>query len=106
MDIEGWLRALGLERYEPVFRANEIDAAVLPKLTDEHLKELGLPLGPRLKLLEAIAELRSDAVPPAPSRRDTPPAPSAERRQLTVMFSTWSGRPSCQGSSIPRTWAR
>ncbi len=37
MDIEGWLRALGLERYAPVFRANEIDAAVRHQLTDEHL---------------------------------------------------------------------
>jgi hypothetical protein len=51
VDIAAWLRGLGLERYEPVFRDNEIDAAVLPELTDEHLKELGLPLGPRLKLL-------------------------------------------------------
>jgi hypothetical protein len=48
VDIAAWLRSLGLERYEPVFRDSEIDAAVLPELTDEHLRELGLPLGPRL----------------------------------------------------------
>ena len=59
MDIAAWLRSLGLERYELVFRDNEIDAAVLPELTDEHLKELGLPLGPRLKLLKAMAALRA-----------------------------------------------
>ena len=70
MDIAAWLRSLGLERYEPVFRDNEIDAAVLPELTDEHLKELGLPLGPRLKLLKAIAALR--AGPPGRQRRAVP----------------------------------
>src|SRR3712207_2462993 len=99
--MASWPRSLGLERYEPVFRANEIDAAVLPKLTDEHLKELGLPLGPRLKLLEVIAELRSGAVPPAPSPRVTPPAPSAERRQLTVMFVDLVGSTELSGQLDP-----
>jgi len=42
MDIEGWLRSLGLERYEAAFRDNEIDATVLPNLTAEDLKELGI----------------------------------------------------------------
>ena len=65
MDVASWLRGLGLERYEPVFRENEIDAAVLPELTDEHLKELGLPLGPRLKLLKGIAALCGEPPPPA-----------------------------------------
>src|SRR5918994_6868601 len=63
VDIAAWLRGLGLERYELVFRDNEIDAAVLPELTDEHLKELGLPLGPRLKLLKAIAALCAEPPP-------------------------------------------
>ena len=58
MDIGAWLRDLGLERYEPAFREHEIDAAVLPALTEAHLATLGLPLGPRLKLLQAIAALR------------------------------------------------
>ena len=61
MAARPWAGAL-----RPAFRDNEIDAAVLPRLTDEHLKELGLPLGPRLKLLEAIATLRDDTAPPAP----------------------------------------
>jgi len=56
MDIEGWLRSLGLERYEAAFRENEIDDTILPRLTAEDLKELGVgPLGHRRKLLDAIA---------------------------------------------------
>ena len=62
MDIGGWLRSLGLERYEAVLRDNEIDDAVLHNLTEDHLRELGFPLGARLKLLNAIAAL--DAIHP------------------------------------------
>ena len=57
MDIGGWLRSLGLEKYEAVLRDNEIDDAVLHNLTEDHLRELGFPLGARLKLLNAIAAL-------------------------------------------------
>jgi hypothetical protein len=42
MDLEGWLRSLGLERYEAAFRDKEIDKRVLPKLTAEDLKALGV----------------------------------------------------------------
>ena len=86
MDVGIWLRDLGLERYAPAFRDAEIDAAVLPRLTDEHLKELGLPLGPRLKLLDAVAKLRGDGSSTAPAPTTVAPVPGAERRQLTVMF--------------------
>ena len=59
MDIVVWLRSLGLGKYEAVFRENEIDETVLPSLTEEHLKELGVTsLGHRVKLLDAIAALR------------------------------------------------
>ena len=89
MDIGAWLRDLGLERYEPAFREHEIDAAVLPALTEAHLATLGLPLGPRLKLLQAIAALREGALP-SPVAEPPASAPGgaaeAERRQLTVMF--------------------
>jgi len=84
MDIEAWLQGLGLERYVPAFRDNEIDAEVLPELTEADLATLGLPLGPRRKLLKAIAGLRQGALPsPAPVSAT---AQEAERRQLTVMF--------------------
>jgi len=61
MDIVVWLRSLGLGRYEAAFRENEIDETVLPNLTAEDLKELGVSaLGHRRKLLDAIAALRND----------------------------------------------
>jgi class 3 adenylate cyclase/predicted ATPase len=84
VDIAAWLHGLGLQRYEQAFCDNAIDAAVLPELTAEDLKDLGVSLvGHRRKLLAAIAALRSDIVPVP----DTPAAASAiERRQLTVMF--------------------
>jgi class 3 adenylate cyclase len=87
LDIDGWLRRIGLERYAQTFRDNAIDPDVLGDLTDEHLRELGLPLGVRLKILRAVAALGITAQPPPSS--DITPATSrtdAERRQLTVMF--------------------
>jgi class 3 adenylate cyclase len=97
MDIADWLRKLGLEQYEPAFRANEIDARILPSLTAEDLKDLGVTLvGHRRRLLNAIAALGAptgDSPLPTPS----PPAgegrvgADAERRQLTVMFSDLVG---------------
>ncbi len=88
MGIADWLRQLGLERYEPVFRDHEIDWEVLPELTEGDLEKLGLPLGPRKKLLKAIAGLTGTPTAvltePAPHLRPVPP--EAERRQLTVMF--------------------
>jgi hypothetical protein len=61
MDLAVWLRSLGLEQYEAAFRENAVDDAVLPKLTAEDLKDLGVTaVGHRRKLLEAIAELRSE----------------------------------------------
>jgi hypothetical protein len=59
MDVVVWLRGLGVDKYEAAFRENEIDETVLPSLTHENLKELGVTaLGHRLKLLDAIAALR------------------------------------------------
>src|ERR1700752_1213143 len=92
MDVTAWLQGLGLERYEPAFRDNEIDWEALPKLTAEDLKDLGVVLGGhRRKLLEAIAVLREGIAPgpvqERPLELSAPaPAPHAERRQLTVMF--------------------
>ena len=62
MDIGGWLRRLGLEQYEVAFRENNIDSTILPSLTTEDLKELGVgSVGHRRKLLDAIAALRAEA---------------------------------------------
>ncbi len=97
MDVVVWLRSLGLGQYEAVFRENEIDETVLPSLTAEDLKELGVAaLGHRRKLLDAIAVLRGDAnasptAAPAPAVADESPRDTAERRQVTVMFSDLVG---------------
>ena len=91
MDISGWLRGLGLERYEQAFRENEIDLRILPELTADDLKELGVAaIGHRRLLLKAIADLTAGAGRAA--AEDVPAAlaasapDAAERRQLTVMF--------------------
>ncbi len=56
IDVGGWLRGLGLEQYEAAFRENEIDERVLPSLTQEDLKGIGVgPVGHRRRLLDAIA---------------------------------------------------
>jgi class 3 adenylate cyclase len=99
MDIVVWLRSLGLGKYEAAFRENEIDETVLPRLTHETLKEIGVTaVGHRLKLLDAIAAMRSDgdgkAPPVNPATSSTPsasPEDRAERRQVTVMFSDLVG---------------
>src|SRR5437660_5107828 len=89
MDIADWLHRLGLERYAPAFRDNDIDAQVLPELTAEDLIGLGVTsIGHRRKLLAAIAALGAEipiAVATTPPR-DAPGQADAERRQLTVMF--------------------
>jgi class 3 adenylate cyclase/predicted ATPase len=85
MDIADWLRKLGLEQYEPAFRENEIDERVLPSLTAEDLRDLGITLvGHRRRLLDAIAALGTTA--PAAASPNAPTSAFAERRQLTVMF--------------------
>ena len=94
MDLESWLRSLGLERYEPIFRENAIDADLLHDLTEDHLREMGLPLGVRLKLRKAISALVPGAEPIGPALAaapSDPPADDAERRQVTVMFSDLVG---------------
>ena len=100
MDVVVWLRSLGLEEYEAAFRENKINERVLPNLTQEDLKEIGVgPVGHRRILLEAIAALRRDTGRKAPSAdaatpataASVPPEDRAERRQVTVMFSDLVG---------------
>src|SRR6516162_2959929 len=91
MDVGGWLRSLGLGQYEALFRANEIDADILPELTEVDFEKLGLPLGHRKRLLRAISGLAAPgtlAETSAASSASTgaKPQDAAERRQLTVMF--------------------
>src|ERR1700726_2680321 len=97
MDVGGWLRRLGLEQYEASFRENKIADTVLPRLTAEDLKDLGVGfVGDRRKLLDAIAAVRAEASAPtplsdAPLATDKAAQDTAERRQVTVMFSDLVG---------------
>ena len=90
--IADWLEKLGMSEYAERFAENRIDVSVLPELTDQHLKDLGVALGDRLKILRAIREL-TDAISasPQPVRSEPKPQDAAERRQVTVMFSDLVG---------------
>jgi class 3 adenylate cyclase/predicted ATPase len=101
MDVGEWLRGLGLERYETVFREHAIDMDVLADLTDAELAQTGVPLGDRKRLLRAIAGLSKiepscsakEGAPPAELNLPATPTPvplavarDAERRPVAVMF--------------------
>jgi hypothetical protein len=78
MDVAAWLQGLGLERYEAAFRDHEIDCGVLPKLTSEDLREIGVvPIGHRRRLLDAIAALGTEVA--SASSRASPTRTEAER---------------------------
>ena len=91
--IADWLQKLGLGQYAQRFAENEIDVSVLPHLTDQDLKDIGVPLGPRRKILAAItAETGTTNATPEPAASIEPKAQdTAERRQVTVMFSDLVG---------------
>jgi class 3 adenylate cyclase/predicted ATPase len=93
--IAEWLEKLGLGQYAQRFAENDISFAVLPDLTDQDLKEIGLSLGHRRQLLRAIAELtgREKDAPKAvvPTAASAASQDTAERRQVTVMFSDLVG---------------
>ena len=96
MDLGEWLRGLGLSQYEATFREHEIDADVLPDLTEADLEKIGLPLGARKRLMKGIAGLASKGALPSTGAPAPPPETSArarlqqmdlaERRPVTVMF--------------------
>ncbi len=91
--IADWLKQLGLGQYTQRFAENEIDVTVLRHLTDQDLREIGVPLGHRRKILAAIREDRSTTPvtsEPVDHLEPTSQA-SAERRQITVMFSDLVG---------------
>ena len=92
MDVGAWPRDLELGQYEGIFRESEIEADALPELTEADLEKLGLPLGPRKRILKAIANLGDEDKAPRPTSLVRPsPKDAAERRQLTVMFCDLAG---------------
>jgi class 3 adenylate cyclase/predicted ATPase len=100
MDVAAWLSNLGLERYKQVFEENAIDFALLPKLTPNDLREIGITaVGDRRRLLEAIAALPLESRTPLGSPH--PRVRDAERRQLTVMFIDLVGSTSLTGQLDP-----
>ena len=110
MDVGSWLRSLGLGQYEANFRDNKIDADLLPRLTDDDLKDIGVSaLGDRLRLLDAIAAwlaqspLRTHCFP-AQARAAREPRTSAERRPITVMFCDLVGSTSLAAKLDAEDW--
>ena len=107
MDVRTWLGGLGLDRYADVFREHQIEADVLPELTDQHLKEMGVPLGHRLRMLRAVRQLTGDASgaaqPAAPL--GLTPQDGAERRHMTIMFCDLVGLSSLTAQLDPEDMA-
>jgi class 3 adenylate cyclase len=111
VDVAAWLKNLGLGQYDAAFRDNAVDAEVLPQLTGDDLKELGVTsVGHRRKLLAAIAALapplsseRTGQQPsPEPPKKD--PELSAERRHLTVIFCDLVGSTTISAALDAEDW--
>jgi hypothetical protein len=100
--IADWLAKIGLEQYAPAFADNDIDVSVLRHLTDADLEKIGVSLGHRRKMLAAISEL-AGVVPVSPQLALTEPKrqDTAERRQVTVMFSDLVGSTALSGRMDP-----
>jgi hypothetical protein len=89
IDLAARLDRLGLAKYAPIFAAAEVDVDVLRRLSENDLRELGVPLGPRKKILQAAAELSEQQTAKEPRTTDKvepSSADTAERRQITVLF--------------------
>src|SRR6516225_4646719 len=84
--ITEWLASIGLSEYAQRFADNAIDLSVLRDLTEQDLKDLGVLLGHRRKMLRAIAELEGTALAPTETATESRPQDAAERRHLTVMI--------------------
>jgi class 3 adenylate cyclase/predicted ATPase len=91
--IADWLEKLGMSEYAQHFVENGIDFSVLPHLTDQDLKDIGVLLGHRRKMLAAVAEMTgtSHAAPVSTPAPEAKAQDTAERRQVTVMFSDLVG---------------
>ena len=111
MDVGGWLRGLGLGQYEEQFRDNKIDADLLPRLTVDDLKDIGVSVvGDRRRLLDAIALIAGAGRPADLPASQTKSAPSkglqasAERRPITVMFCDLVGSTSLAAKLDAEDW--
>ena len=100
-ELHNWLEKIGLGKYAPHFVENEIGFELLAELTNDDLKELGIPLGPRKVLLKAIAELAQNSAPDGSPGLTDLGSTDAERRQLTVMFCDLAGSTALSGQMDP-----
>jgi SAM domain (Sterile alpha motif)/Adenylate and Guanylate cyclase catalytic domain len=96
--IADWLKKLGMSEYAERFAESDIDIDVLGELTDQDFDRLGVSLGHRRRMLRAIRELGASPIAavmerqlPAPTAQEPAPKDTAERRQVTVMFSDLVG---------------
>ncbi len=89
--VAAWLEKLGMSEYAQRFAEDRIDFSILPNLTDHDLEKLGVVLGDRRKMLRAIANLEVHKITVAAAAPAGPPGDTAERRQITVMFSDLVG---------------
>jgi len=103
--LSEWLQKIGLERYARTFADSDVDLDTLPLLTDAELEKLGVSLGHRKKLLQAIGNMRSDDAPARPRSPDSYTTPKylaekilaskgtleGERKQVTVLFADLKG---------------
>jgi class 3 adenylate cyclase len=102
-EIADWLKTLGLSEYAERFAENRIDLSILRDITEQDLKDLGVVLGDRRRMLRAIAEL-DDAAPAigdAPATTASASPDTAERRQVTVMFADLVGSTALAASMDP-----
>jgi class 3 adenylate cyclase len=103
--IADWLKKLGMSEYAQRFAENDIDTSVLPELTDQDLKDLGVSLGHRRKMLRGIRDLGNASVvvldPSALVETGSTRRDDAERRQLTVVFCDLVGSTALSGRLDP-----
>ncbi|HYA07147.1 MAG TPA: adenylate/guanylate cyclase domain-containing protein, partial [Xanthobacteraceae bacterium] len=98
-DLRDWLHKNNLEQYADAFEANDVDLDILAELNERDLEQLGVSLGNRRRLLKAIAERGSEAMPAKAT--DVEPSPGAERRQVTVLFCDMVGSTALSGEVDP-----
>src|SRR5215216_5808925 len=101
-ELGAWLESIGLGTYAELFARERIGFDVLPQLSEQNLKELGLPLGDRKRILKAIAELGGPSPDPAPRHEPertvvVRSSLEAERRQLTILFADLVGSTALSG---------
>ena len=108
--VADWLKTLGMSEYAQRFAESDIDIDVLSELTDQDFDRLGVSLGHRRRMLRALRELGASPIAAvterqasAPTAPESAPKDTAERRQVTVMFSDLVGS-TALAARMTRLW--